>query len=232
MSLSKPPEKHATRSNHVYEALKADIVSLRLEPGALVQEETLARRLGVSRTPVREALRRLEQDGLVQILPKKGIIVTSISISDIREFFQLRLALEPLAARLAAEAMPEEEIRHLRELHERPAGPDAVDKHPYRDLHRSIASHCGNRRLGSLLLSLRDDNARIVGATDFDGLRLVHQHHMRIVEALERRDGAAAEQVMREHIVAFQESFMAMLMGRQSLRRDTGLQLLAPTEAG
>lgn len=105
---------HRTRADEVYAALRAGIVSLQFKPGSMIQEESLARQLGVSRTPIREALRRLAQEGLVQTVPKKGTIVAGISLNDIREVFQIRLALEPLATRLAASTVSRPECTALR----------------------------------------------------------------------------------------------------------------------
>ena len=86
------PRKHPTLASDVYAALKVDIVSLKFPPGSMVQEEALAQRLGVSRTPVREALRRLEQEGLIKTVPKRGSFVAGVSLSDVREVLQVRLA--------------------------------------------------------------------------------------------------------------------------------------------
>ncbi len=79
-------------------------------------------------------------------------------------------------------------------------------------MHRSIAWHCGNRRLEAILLSLLDDTARIVVATDAPTLELVYEHHIAILEAIRNRDGPTAEQVMRGHILAFQQTLVSTLM--------------------
>ncbi len=212
MAPAETAQTHRTQANRVYAAIKADLLSLKLRPGSMIQEELLAQQLGVSRTPVREALHRLGQEGLVRTLPKKGTIVVDISLDDVREIFQVRLAVEPLAARLAAEAMPQEEVSRLRQLHTSPRG--STDDFPTddRELHRSVARHCGNQRLGSFLESLMDDTTRILHMSNPDTLALGHQHHLQILQALERRDGATAEQVMREHILAFQRSLISQLL--------------------
>lgn len=205
------PAKKRTQAVRVYETIKDDIVALRLSPGSMIQEEDLAHHLGVSRTPVREALRRLHQEGLVKILPKRGTIVSSVSMSDVREVYQMRLALEPLAARFAANSIPIEEIQRVRELHLPPVESRIRDR-PYRGLHWSIARYCGNRRLEASLLSLHSDTARITMATDSEGLAVVQQHHLRILDALEQRDGEAAELLMREHITNFQRLTVSALV--------------------
>ncbi len=203
---------HRTEADRAYAAIKSDLLSLKLRPGSIIQEEVLALQLGLSRTPVREALHRLGQEGLVRTLPKKGTIVADISLDDVREVFQVRLAVEPLAARLAAEVMPREEIHRLIELHSAPR--ESTDEFPTgdRELHRSIARHCGNRRLGSFLESLMDETTRILHMSNPAALALGHEHHLRILQAMEARDGATAEQIMREHILTLQRSLISQLL--------------------
>lgn len=200
-----------TRANQVYAAMKSDIVSLKLKPGALIQEETLADNYGVSRTPVREALRRLEQDGYIKTLPKKGVLVADITATDVLEVFQVRMAVEPLAARLAAGLIPQEEIRHLRELHTPPSEYISGYSSGYRELHNSIAEHCGNRRLAAIVYSLMDETTRILGMGNPQILLTNYQEHLGIIEALEKRDGLGAEQAMQEHLLGFRRSFISRL---------------------
>ena len=206
-----PPEG-ATRASQVYSDIKNAIMVLQLRPGSVVQEEALAKRFGVSRTPVREALRRLEQDGLVRTIPKKGVLVTGVSAQDILEIFQVRMAVEPLAARLAANQMPLEEIRRLRELHVPATRPEAGVNRSYRELHRSIARHCGNSRLSSILRSLMDETTRILAMSGPAETSRQCDQHLEIIKALEIRDGLAAEQAMQEHLLDFRRSFISLLV--------------------
>ena len=210
--LEDTPPEGTTRANQVYSDIKKAIMVLQLRPGSVVQEEALARQFGVSRTPVREALRRLEQEGLVRTLPKKGVLVTGVSAQDILEIFQVRMAVEPLAARLAANQMPSDEIQRLRELHIPVSGSAAGVNDGYRELHRSIARHCGNSRLSSILRSLMDETTRILAMSGpAETSRQCHQH-LEIVKALELRDGLAAEQAMQEHLLDFRRSFISLLV--------------------
>ena len=215
MARAETLQVHRTEANRAYAAIKSDLLSLKLRPGSIIQEEVLAQQLGMSRTPVREALHRLGQEGLVRTLPKKGTIVADICLNDVREIFQVRLAMEPLAARLAAEVMPQVEILRLRELHSFPV--ESTDVFPIgdRELHRSIARHCGNQRLGSFIESLMDNTTRILHMSNPDTLALGHQHHLQILQALEMRDGATAEQVMLEHILLVQRSLISQLLQQQ-----------------
>ncbi|MCL4371271.1 MAG: GntR family transcriptional regulator, partial [Chloroflexi bacterium] len=205
MAAPKEHSHRSSRADSVYDAIKADIVSLKARPGSMIQEEALAQRLGVSRTPVREALRRLGQEGLVQTLPKKGTIIAGITIGDIREVFQIRLALEPLAARLATENFPREEISRLRAGHVPPTPPRTGIVADYLDLHACIRRHCGNERLRSILELLNLDVSRVLGTANVHHQMRSLEHHLRIIDALESRDGAAAEESMRDHILESQQ---------------------------
>jgi GntR family transcriptional regulator, rspAB operon transcriptional repressor len=201
-----------TRADDVYRTIKADIVSLKLKPGSMVQEETLAQQLGVSRTPVREALRRLGQEGLVYTAPKKGTLIAPVSIDDIREVFQLRLALEPLAARLATPHIPQEEIDSLRSHHVPPAQGASGLILDYRDLHLSIRRHCGNRRLESILEQLIVDTHRVLSLSNQQYLLQSLEHHLKVLDAFQSRDADAAEAAMREHILRSQQLLVSNLI--------------------
>ena len=108
--------------------------------------------------------------------------------------------------------MPRDEVDRLLALHVPPEGAEGENVGKYRPMHRSIACHCGNRRLEAILLSLLDDTARIVVATDVSTLELVHEHHTRILMAIRNKDGASAEEIMREHVLAFQQLLVSVLM--------------------
>lgn len=212
-ALAEATPNGGTRANHVYGAIKEDIISLKLKPGSLIQEEALAQQYGVSRTPVREALRRLEQEGLVKTLPKKGTLVSQLSVNDILEIFQVRMALEPLAARLAANLMPRDETLRLRDLHTPPPEAKGGFNMDHRELHRSIARHCGNERLGSILDSLFDETTRILAMSAPEAAMRFYQRHLDIVDALEERDGTRAEQMMQEHLLDFRRSLISTVIG-------------------
>src|SRR5918999_630461 len=112
------PRRSGDRSlaRRAYESLKQDILTCLLRPGTQIFEGELAARYGTSKTPVREALNLLGQEGLVQVLPRRGYLVAPITLRDVQEVFQLRLLLETAAAELAAEHITEEGLRQLRAL--------------------------------------------------------------------------------------------------------------------
>ena len=100
--------------NKAYETIKERLLDCTYEPGTLLNEARLAEDLGFSRTPVREAISRLESDGFVKIMPKKGIYVSDILLSDVLQIFQTRIEIEPVALRMAAPYLPESELIQFR----------------------------------------------------------------------------------------------------------------------
>src|SRR3954469_21260931 len=120
-------------ADRAYYAIRELIVTLELPPGAVVREPELTERLGIGRTPVREALRRLAQERLVEVFPRRGMFVTEVDARDLARLCEVRLALEPEAARLAAERATQADLAELRTLLaglDRPgarAGPALVD---------------------------------------------------------------------------------------------------------
>ncbi|HEY8445976.1 MAG TPA: GntR family transcriptional regulator [Thermomicrobiales bacterium] len=205
----------------VYDLLWKRIVNLEFPPGTRLSEETLARELGVSRTPVREALLRLGQVGLVRVSARRGMSIPTITRQDVIELYDLRAAIESYAARRAVSSISEEEISSLRErqrlAHER-ANSDsaaAADAFFHADLalHEILQKRGGNRRsvrlladvMGQLsLLSLR-------AALTPDSRLAAIAEHQRILDALARQDAGAAAEAMEDHIEAVKNRSLADL---------------------
>ncbi len=112
--LSPRTEEAASFADRAYYAIRELIVTLELAPGAVVREPELTERLGIGRTPVREALRRLAQERLVEVFPRRGMFVTKVDVRDLARLCEVRLALEPEAARLAAERATQADLAELR----------------------------------------------------------------------------------------------------------------------
>ncbi len=212
MSGDDPHQSFPTQAENVYVSIKSDIMSLRLRPGSMIYEDAVAEQMGVSRTPVREALRRLSWEGLVKCLPKRGSIVSGISINDLREIAQARLIVEPAAARLAAARMPQEEIDRLPEIATPGQGSTGPEADGYQELHRSIARWCGNSRLESFINSLLDDTSRARSMIEDGHLSTETPYHPSIIRALQARDGEAAEEAMRTHVLAMR--LFAFVLGK------------------
>ncbi len=207
-----------SRGLGVSEALRSDIQDGRYGPGVRVTELEVAERLGVSRTPVREALRRLESEGLLVSLPWRGMIVAELDRAQVLELYAMREVLEGTAARFAAQHADEAEIDLLRDLlaREAEAGDDGASAAQInRDLHELIQTAAHNRYLLSTLSSLRNALALLKGTTfavagrPAEGLA---EHHA-IVEAIARRDGNAAEAAARDHIAQARRVRLRMLYG-------------------
>ncbi len=183
----------------VYEALRREITEGSLRSGDLLRERELADIYGVSKTPVREALSLLEQENLVKAIPRAGYMVTQLSFRDLQEIHQLRITLESMAARLAAENITDEELDQLEGLTATSEPEEAlVFNHRF---HSVIARASGNSRLAKMIESLLDDTDRWaaleVARRTPSVLLIGHQAEL---EALRTRDPDVAAEVMREHV--------------------------------
>lgn len=193
--------------SRVYDILTEQIVSGVLEPGARITEEQFAAELGVSRTPVREAMRRLAQDELVELMPRKGIRVKQLSRQDATELYEIRAILEGLAASRAAGKLSERDIKSLETLASKAeAGLAVDDPEPAFEfdaqLHRLILERSGNRRLQKMLSNLNNLVSffrREVGQ-EFERAKQAVEEHEKVLAALKRKDAAAAAEEMRSHV--------------------------------
>lgn len=194
----------------VAERLEAAIISGHLEPGAKLSEQGLAASLGVSRGPLREAIRRLEGRKLLERTPNIGVRVAQLSLKDLNEILQVREAMEGMACGLAATNMSDDEIAVLRKLLDSHGKQKSVQegKGYYQesedfDFHFRIVTGSGNKRLaqmltGDLYYLLRV--YRYKSSTKPGRALEALEEHQAIIAALERRDGPGAEQAMRTHL--------------------------------
>jgi DNA-binding GntR family transcriptional regulator len=204
----------------VYEELKSAIVDLRLAPGDPLREATLADQLGVSKTPIREALTRLEQEGLVETTSFKGAVVTGYSRQDLLEIYELRELLENAAARTAAESMADadrdrldricRESRKLKKNHDA-AGLAALIS-AFDDV---LFEQVRNSRIRALIENLRAHLTRIGHLTaEIPGrIEASVDEHEKIVQAIAARDPELAERQMREHIRSVRDDQLRALSG-------------------
>jgi DNA-binding GntR family transcriptional regulator len=191
----------------IYEQLKEAIMNHTFRPGDPLMERTIAEQLGVSRTPVREALKLLEHEGWVETLPWKGVFVTCISPKEAKELLQLRIANERFVMELIAEQITDEELavldEKMKELQKRREEKNhqkliAAD----RGFHYFLAELCGNSRLVNLLKNLSDHIERVgLQALYLSDRPLeAYQEHSEIVEALKARDKEQAVKAMDVHL--------------------------------
>jgi DNA-binding GntR family transcriptional regulator len=210
------PAKVST-TDRVHALLREEIVTGQLAGGSLHSIYGLAERLGVSRTPVRDAVLRLADAGMVTIERNRGVRIRGLSVQDIWEVFEARLLLEvPAAAHAARHGSAE----LLQELGERVHGlTGAAEEHDTaefmrldRQLHRAIVLSTGNQRLADMVESLRDaTQAHGVSTIDRSrSIRDVQVEHLPIVDAIRRRDADAAAALMRDHLTT-----TALLLMRQ-----------------
>lgn len=190
-----------------YHAIKSAILSLQLKPGAPLVESDLAQQLGISKTPVRDALLELEREGFVTKVLFKGTYVTEVTLKDVREIFQLRAVLEGLAARLAAPLFSPQELEQIAEnltAAEAALAEGNLDLCSAwgKRLHDAIINKADNQRLTLIIRNLDDHVQRFRLLSDRVSGRLNKsvKEHRRILEALRQRDPAAAEQAMRDHL--------------------------------
>ncbi len=191
----------------VFETLREAIIAGQLRPGERLMEVQIAEELGVSRTPVREAIRKLELEGFVIMVPRKGAYVSDMSIKDVTHVFEIRRALEGLAAELAAERMTEEELEELERILDRTAETTSrLDVTSTVDMdtgfHQILYEASRNERLSSMLYHLREQiqRFRTQSLSRPGRLKRALVEHQGIVDALRRRDGELARQLVEEHI--------------------------------
>jgi len=206
-------------TDQVYGAIRRDILSCTLAPGSAVSETSLANRYGFGKSPVRQALARLRQEGLVSASPRRSFVVSPITLRDVQELYGLRLVLEPAAARLAAGRV---DVRALKKV-------DAVCRRGYvpgdaastlrfldanRDFHLGIAQASGNLRLVRVLGQVFDETTRVMHiglALRNRSVEMQHEHES-LVAALERGDGETASRIAEEQVAASRDMVLAALI--------------------
>ena len=203
----------------VSDALRQAIRDGLLPPGERLMEIPLAEELGVSRTPIREAIRILEQEGLVVMIPRRGTYVADMSLKDVTEVFELRSILEELAAELAAERITNEEIealeQHLVEIGNY-MNENNLDKVVQADIlfHEILYKASRNDRLVEMINNLREQTLRFrtLSMSQTGRLAKTWDEHRQLVEAISDRDVERARQIARIHM---EESEKTLLEGMQ-----------------
>lgn len=194
----------------VFESLREAILLGRLKPGERLMEIQLAEEMGVSRTPVREAIRKLELDGFVVMVPRKGAYVAGITLKDIADVFEVRAALEGMAAALAAERITDEELDQLERalVHTSEFRSDdsinalAALAESDTVFHDIIYQASRNQRLGQIITHLREQiqRFRMTSLSQPGRVKLTLDEHKKIVEAISDRDVELSRMLAREHV--------------------------------
>jgi DNA-binding GntR family transcriptional regulator len=189
----------------VAERLRAQIVAGELPSGSKLRQVEIARRFGVSTTPVREALAALQREGLVRLHPQRGAVVFVPTVEDLREHYEIRAALEAVAAARTAERFEESWVAPLEALlDEMSTGPPAARYIELnQDFHTQLYEHCERQRLVEMIAGLRDASSAYLhiyrAAKDFPVARLDGEHR-RILAACVARDAEEAAAATREHL--------------------------------
>lgn len=213
----------------VFETLREAILSGYMKPGERLMEVQLAEEMGVSRTPVREAIRKLELEGFVVMVPRKGAYVAGISLKDVADVFEIRAALESLAAGLAADRITDEELENLERL--LIGVSEAADQndleawvHKDTDFHDIIYKASRNKRLMQIVNNLREQIQRFRATSlAYPGrMKIAVEEHKKIVEAISERNVALAQSLAQEHIENAENSMLEALQKSAGLAKKKG----------
>jgi len=184
----------------VYKRLRDDLIAGQHVPGDILVEGMLAETFDVSRSPVREALHRLADEGFVKILPRSGYLVTAVTPGDIAENVHLRKLLEGEAARLAATRMTSSDIEKLKTIQHEEEKPEADSLALNREFHMTIAEIAGSKLMTRIIENLLDQDERILRLHPLIVNPKATRAHWTIIAALEEGAPEAAQEAMREHI--------------------------------
>jgi DNA-binding GntR family transcriptional regulator len=202
----------------VFESLREAIINGTLRPGERLMEVQLAEDMGVSRTPVREAIRKLELEGFAVMVPRKGAYVAGISVKDIAEVFEIRAALEGLAAGLVAERITADELeeleRHLVKVNEYTEANDLKSLvETDTRFHDILYKASRNERLVQIISNLREQiqRFRITSLAVPGRMREALTEHKGIVEAISDRNVAQAQNLAQQHVENAENSMLEAL---------------------
>ncbi len=199
-----------TEAVQAYRQLRDLIIRTELLPGSVLVEATLMKQLGVGRTPLRDALHRLDHEGLVEIVPRRGTFVTEVTLSDLQQVFEVRSGLEDIVARLAVERCTAADLRRAAELLasvQRQVAGDESDVQLDAALHRLLLQMSRNPLLEDLYRRVSDASLRLLFLTNCgmedraEQLRTFQD----VYDALEARDAERLAHVLRGHVRSFRD---------------------------
>ena len=210
MSSDKLTNAHKSKEA-IYQSIRTDIISQKLQPGQLVTEDELAKTYNVSRTPIREIVRKLEYEELVKITNKR-ILIYEMTNKDIEEVLHIRMILESAAAREAAQRITDEQIKELEKLEEQldkaiKKGDSVLSFETDERLHDFIILTAGNMRVRKVLYNLMGQILRIryISGHKPGRIKTTGEEHKKIIRAIKKRDASDAEEKMKEHLQSTRE---------------------------
>lgn len=205
-------------SDQAYDILKAQILTCELRPGQQVAQKQLVEKLNVGKTPVREALQRLTQEGFVQPVPRFGFIVSPITLSDVHEIYEVRGILEPATGRLAAVRATESQLERIKQASENALASSQHDttlEYLQRNVnfHVAIAAASGNQRLADQINKVLDELTRVLhlGLVMREKTEEMRRGHSILVDALYERNPDRVEEIMKKQITSSKEWFLDAL---------------------
>lgn len=226
--MSVPGFPQRSLSEQAYEQLRQQIVTLVLAPNSVVDEAQLQMELGFGRTPIREALKRLELERLITIIPRRGIFVTPINLTDLQRLYEVRVNLECLATELAAQRGTAVHWQKMGHVLDQAAGLGilsadqliAVDESCHRIIYQAADNQFLQQTLAALFpLSLRLWHFALSKLGDKKDSIIEYKHiveHQAIMVALQTGDATEAADLMRRHIVAYQQYIENIILGKST----------------
>ncbi len=206
-----------TNADIAYSIIKEKIITVEMPPGSLIQESKLMEELNLGRTPIREALKQLEAERLVVVVPRRGIFVADVQITDLQQIYEIRVALEGLCARLAAERATAEQIAEMGSCCQQMAHRDGMNTQELilidRNFHRLLAQAAHNKFLTNEIELFYNLALRLwyLALNKVEPVDLDTDRHQAVLQAIRDRDSHRAEELMKQHIQHFQETIRALL---------------------
>ena len=211
-------------TERAYERLRRDIICCAIQPGAEISESQLAMQYKLGKAAVRVALTKLSHDGLVRAIPRRGYMVMPVTLKDIHDVFELRLMLEPAAARMAAGKVNTQRLKTFDEVCRSGYEPgDAKSTSRFLEankaFHVTIAQATGNARLAGAIEHLLDEMTRLLhlGLGLRKGSQAMLHDHKTLVKALSRGDGETAERISREQIESARNMLLSSILTSRSV---------------
>jgi GntR family transcriptional regulator, rspAB operon transcriptional repressor len=208
-----PQETSASLRDAAYEAVKHRIITCVYKPGDYLNEAYVSTSIGIGRTPVHQAIDRLTQDGLLEVIPRKGIIVKPISLEEVVQITEVRRVNETFCVKLAAEHADNVDLAALGDILNRADAWTEVRNIEQmmlldREFHMTLAKAAKNTVLANILKNLHERSLRFwfISLTAHDHHREVQREHRMIFDTIKRRDADAAAQAMLTHIDSFRRN--------------------------
>jgi DNA-binding GntR family transcriptional regulator len=199
-----------------YEEIKQLILSMELRPGQFLNESTLCDMLGLGRMPVHQATHRLQTEGLLEVIPRKGLLVRSDSLHDILEMLEARMVMEPNIAAMAAERIGRGQVDELKALLKQSRGLVSQSQRAAfrvidRAFHNTVGHGAGNRILAETLRPLHERSELIwhLRIMPDEGLEITQREHEAILQAIVKHDANAAREAMQAHLMSLYKRVLA-----------------------